>query len=195
MFDAGVSVVKTDPDNKVLCFTTSHRGVFLESYHLKLQRLASGHFKVVHHDLPPFLVHSTLPDYLQVKDVISAVRPLQEALSMFVMRREELKGVQVRIRGIVRMVNFLCTSVQISACGKCDSTIVLSGNEISVQVCDFYFYLCIYSFILWFLLVNWAVDMFLIPSLYSRRWAYFDTSVSPWDSRTCWLDSKHWLYN
>lgn len=88
-------MVKTNQDSKVLCFTTSHRGVYLEAYHLKLQRLTSGCFKVVQHDLPPFIVFSTLPADLEVKDMMSAVRPLQEALSMFVHRREELKTAQV----------------------------------------------------------------------------------------------------
>ena len=90
-----MSVVKTDSDSKVLCFTTSYKGVFYESYHLELRRLDSGRFKVIHHDLPPFIVYSALPADLEVKDVLSAVRPLQEALSMYVLRREELKGAQV----------------------------------------------------------------------------------------------------
>ncbi|KAK7092110.1 uncharacterized protein [Littorina saxatilis] len=117
---AGVSVVKTNQDSKVLCFTTSHRGVYLEAYHLKLQRLTSGCFKVVQHDLPPFIVFSTLPADLEVKDMMSAVRPLQEALSMFVHRREELKTAQSLFPDTLHVVessaavDFVCCHLDIS---------------------------------------------------------------------------------
>ncbi|XP_076457285.1 uncharacterized protein LOC143291316 [Babylonia areolata] len=87
----GVCVVKTDATNKVLCFSTSHGHVYLESYHLHLHRLASGSFKIIHHDLPPFILHCALPPNLEVKDMLTAVRPVQEALAMFVLRREQLK--------------------------------------------------------------------------------------------------------
>ena len=44
--------------------------------------------------------------------------------------------------------------------------------------------------------MNWAADIFLIPTFYSIRWIYFDVSESSWDNRTGWLGVKHqWLTN
>lgn len=67
----------------------------MESYHLSVQHLSTGNFKVTHHDLPAFIVASGLPDNLKVKDLPSLVRPVRELLAMFVMRREELKVAEV----------------------------------------------------------------------------------------------------
>ncbi|KAL8610650.1 hypothetical protein ACOMHN_047219 [Nucella lapillus] len=123
----GVSVVKTDPDSKMLCFTTSHKGVYLESYLLKLQRLTSGHFKVVHHNLPPFIAYSVLPGNLEVKDMVSAVRPVQEALAMFVLRREELKEAQKKFTDSLHViessaaVDYLCCHLDV-------------GTDVQVQI-------------------------------------------------------------
>nr|KAG5694443.1 hypothetical protein BaRGS_017476 [Batillaria attramentaria] len=90
----GASIIKSNQDGKVVCFTTSYKGSYLESYHLKLQGLSTGQFRVSHHDLPPFVFTSCVPDSLEVKDIPSVVQPVREVLSMYVLRREELKSAE-----------------------------------------------------------------------------------------------------
>ncbi|KAK7480110.1 hypothetical protein BaRGS_00028670 [Batillaria attramentaria] len=110
----GASIIKSNQDGKVVCFTTSYKGSYLESYHLKLQGLSTGQFRVSHHDLPPFVFTSCVPDSLEVKDIPSVVQPVREVLSMYVLRREELKSAEGKFSDTLHVaersgpIDFVC---------------------------------------------------------------------------------------
>ncbi|XP_025089356.1 centromere protein O-like [Pomacea canaliculata] len=115
----GVAITESDHVSKLLCFTTSFKGIYLESYHVKLQRLSSGHFKIAHHDLPAFIVFSKLPENLEVKDLQSFVQPVRELLAMYIIRREEVKQAETKFSSVLYVaeksgpVDFLCFRLDI----------------------------------------------------------------------------------
>lgn len=115
----GVSIIKSDQDGKILCFTTSYKGTFLENYHLKLQGLSTGKFKVIHHDLPTFVFILCVPESLEVQDIPSVVQPVREVLSMYVMRREELRVAESRFPDNLHIVeksgpvDFICFHISV----------------------------------------------------------------------------------